>query len=231
MEKRKLTEVQVYMISQIEAAIKEAKERISKLEKINNRTIRETTDLFNLKSKLKQLEKQLVAAKKPINRTKEEINTINSLVDNIKIEVDGVERSNKMKEEKQTKIKIPTGKDLFERQLNEYISNVKEALTSIEKGIETQKFVIDAVESKLKSSTGELKGIEDLLNQNKKSLEELILKQKQYQVILRMAKNKFIDKLLEDYEKLKLIDLFLGGVFNFQDKDKTLSTLIKRYKI
>lgn len=229
MSSTKLTDVQKYMIGTIQSYIKNAEDRIEMLQVKKIRTIAETEELVNLQSKLKQFKKQLIDAKKPVKKTPEQLKKIDELVNNIKIEVDGKEEK-EMEKTKTATVKVPTGKDLFEKQLSEYISNVKDKSEELEKLIPAQESILDAL-NKIEITEANKTLVKDEIDARIQLIKKLRDSKKAYAVILRMHKNKFENKLLDNYDELKKIDVFLNGVFNFQDKAKTIEAMAKKYKI
>lgn len=199
---KELTETQKFMIEKINEAIKHEEEKLKKAK---------DNEKFKIRLKLKQLNEQLEKAKTPFERTPEEIERINGMINKVKENVE-VQTGNRIEGDRSDK--QMSSKDEFQYGITMFINEVKKRREQLLKTIPVQEGILELLESHEpigdeKEYSEEIKSRKNIVAQAKMALELFDDRIKNEQEVITWA--------LENYENISKLNRFLNNPLGLKD--------------
>ena len=200
--KKELTETNKFMIEKINEKKKNEEE---KLKKAND------SEKFKIRLRIKQLNEQLEKAKTPFERTPEEVERINKMIDNVKENVE-VQAGNKIEGDRSDK--QMSSKDEFQYGITMFINEVKKRREHLLKTIPVQEGILELLENHEpvgdeKEYAEEIKSRKNIVSQAKMALELFDDRIKNEQEVITWA--------LENYENISKLNRFLNNPLGLKD--------------
>lgn len=208
--------IQEFMISKINDAIKEQKKLLKKASDSEKPRIR---------IKISNLEKQLENAKKPVVRTEKEIELINKIANKVKENAEVI-TGNKIEGDRSDK--ELTSKEEFEHGISMFIEEIKLRKEQLLKDISTQEGIVKLLEDHEpigdeNSYKAEVAGRKNILGQMKMSLELFEDRINTNDEIVKWA--------LENYENISKLNIFLNNPLKLKDYEEYVAEKRNKFNV